>query len=196
MLATGLSPLLSQALEEVVRAVPCLMHTVQLALLEQCIMTLHTLDPIEIQLAPPEERHLAGAPSTVEQQQAALECIASFDWNGQQLVRLVHSTVLPIVEEGASLSLRLAATAAVCHAAVPPYGALKRGWVVTLVSEILDRLVAVAVSSCYPALRIAILQSLDSRFDRLLCQPSHLRALFMIFSDDVYEVCGMCLLTD
>ena len=127
----------------------------------------------------------------MHQQTCAMLCLANFDWGGwpsQELVEFVLEHVVGIVEGDGKFTLRAAAIAASCRTVVPPGGRLKRGIVAKLLSEAIERLVAVAVADADHRIRLRILQHLDERFDGLLCQAEHLHALFVAFSDEVLEV--------
>lgn len=59
---------------------------------------------------------------------------------------------------------------------------------VTLVEEIMQKLLCVAVSDASPVVRNTIIRSLDVRYDKYLCQSQHLPTLFLCLQDEVLAV--------
>jgi serine/threonine-protein kinase mTOR len=76
----------------------------------------------------------------------------------------------------------------------------RRGHAATVVSEVLDKLLIVGIADpgaqcggggadgADPTIRLAILASLDSRFDHFLAQAESIRSLFIALNDEVFEV--------
>lgn len=57
-----------------------------------------------------------------------------------------------------------------------------------IVSEIIDRLLIVAVTDPEPAIRHTALYCLESAFDHHLAHAEHIRTLFMCINDEIFSV--------
>lgn len=59
---------------------------------------------------------------------------------------------------------------------------------IKVVGEVIKRLLTVGVADPSPEIRHTVLQSLDTKFDRHLAEPSNIRLLFLTFNDGEFEV--------
>lgn len=57
-----------------------------------------------------------------------------------------------------------------------------------IVSDILERLLSIAIADPDPSIRLTVLRSLDARFDHHLSQAEHVRTLFLALNDEVFDV--------
>eukprot|EP01122_Echinamoeba_exundans_P010671 TRINITY_DN4046_c0_g1_i4.p1 TRINITY_DN4046_c0_g1~~TRINITY_DN4046_c0_g1_i4.p1 ORF type:complete len:2948 (+),score=528.09 TRINITY_DN4046_c0_g1_i4:172-9015(+) len=100
-------------------------------------------------------------------------------------LHLSGSTTSLTVPSATSLSSESPEMDASSVSSVPTHAFRYAGFVV---SQVLHRLLQVAVTDGESAIRANVIQSLDSAFDPFLAQAENLRLLFMAIHDEVFEI--------
>ncbi|CAN0440704.1 unnamed protein product, partial [Phaeothamnion confervicola] len=114
----------------------------------------------------------------------ALNTLGTFGMDPGQLLPFVRDCVVGFLGDG-SPAVRKEAALTCCRMLVLPGHALPvNGPSARVTEEVLCRLLHVAVSDPDPGVRQTLLQALDRRFDRFLCQAHHLQTLFLLMGDE------------
>ncbi len=197
-LETGLSSALTRSLTAITNSLPMYLEPVQERLLD--IISIKLCGAPFLQsgqvgnaaMSPVLTQEQAGATSL------ALRTLASFNWERQALTQFVHDVVVVFLElpqgnldDNLRDMVRRDAAAACCRVVVQAADVpLRRGYTTELVDLVLQRVLAVAIADPSVVLRLTVLELLhgDKRFDHLLCQPHHLRPVFLALNDEVFEV--------
>lgn len=65
---------------------------------------------------------------------------------------------------------------------------ISKGFFAMVVSEVIEKLLAVGIADPDNSIRLAVLNSLDTRFDKHLAQASNLRLLFIALNDEIFQI--------
>ena len=121
----------------------------------------------------------------------ALHTLGSFNFDGVNLVPLVHDSILRFLEHPNAAVRRMAAlciSELLVPAEKPTY---VEGASATLIMACTQRLLTLAVSDPEPSIRTCVIESLDHRFDVYLAQSRCLTPLFLAMNDEHFPVrCG------
>ncbi|KAL5537169.1 TOR1 [Sanghuangporus sanghuang] len=198
MFACGLSESLRQALIAIARHIPPLLRTIQDRLLDLISITLSGQHYKPLGASPSYHRpemaaikdiavQQSGATKAPEQIRLALETLGSFDFSGHILNEFVRSCALPYLEDDHP-DIRQAAALTCCRLFVrDPICHQVSNHSIEIISDVLDKLLTVAIADPDPAIRLTVLSSLDERFDKHLSQAENVRSLFIALNDEVFE---------
>lgn len=135
-----------------------------------------TSSTIQISARNPESIHLA------------LDTLATFDFSGHQLNDFVRICALPYLEDDIP-EIRLKAAIACCQLFMrEPSMGQRSACPLEVINEVLEKLLMVSIADADSGIRGTVLSNLDTRFDKYLSQPEHIRLLFMAMNDEAYEV--------
>ena len=118
----------------------------------------------------------------------ALKTLGTFDFKGLSLHELVRDCAVLYLDDDDS-SIRRAAAITTSHLlAQDPACFQTSSHSVLIVTEILDRLLSIAIADTDSQIRKTVLDSLDQRFDHHLAQANHVRTLFIALNDEVFDI--------
>ncbi|PPQ67890.1 hypothetical protein CVT26_007090, partial [Gymnopilus dilepis] len=200
MLACGLSEPLVQALTAIAKCIPPLLKTIQDRLLD---VLSHILSgqPYKPLGAPPSvvrtdvpgiNRDLTtvqinGTDKSPELITLALTTLGSFDFSGHVLNEFVRTCALPYLEDD-NPEVRRAAALTCCRLFVKdPICYQASSHAIEVISDVLDKLLTVAIADPDASIRQTVLSSLHERFDKHLAQAENVRSLFIALNDEVFE---------
>ncbi|WVQ81658.1 hypothetical protein IAT38_003783 [Cryptococcus sp. DSM 104549] len=195
MLPWGLSDALYHALEAFAAHIPPLLRTIQEKMLDLLsgILTGHPYRP----LGAPAPRgnvqrdlnllQTSAGGQPVETLALALKMLGNFDFSGHTLNEFVRDAALPYLEhdspevrrEAVHASTQLFINDPICHQT--------SSHSVEIVSDVLEKLLIVAITDPNPIIRRIVLDSLDEKFDRHLAQAEDIRCLFIALNDEVFQ---------
>ncbi|KAG7166823.1 Serine/threonine-protein kinase mTOR-like [Homarus americanus] len=190
MMATGLSPPLTLALQELATEIPQLKRDIAEGLLRMLSQVLmhrsaphrHGAPPL-----PPSPDHHDTASIVL-----ALRTLGSFDFEGtgQSLMQFVRH-VADHYLSSEHREVRLEGVRTCCHLLRPTFASLGRRNSQSrnhIIFNIVSKVLWVCVTDMDPDVRLCVLASLDESFDSHLAQPENLNALIYALSDEVFEI--------
>eukprot|EP00003_Mantamonas_plastica_P010783 TRINITY_DN2025_c0_g1_i1.p1 TRINITY_DN2025_c0_g1~~TRINITY_DN2025_c0_g1_i1.p1 ORF type:complete len:2240 (+),score=782.23 TRINITY_DN2025_c0_g1_i1:702-7421(+) len=117
----------------------------------------------------------------------ALKTLGSFDFLGHNLTEFVRDHVMNFLDDDVP-QIRKEAAITCSRLLVQSSEKLPtRGHLALLVSEVLEKLLAVGIADPDPSIRGAVLRSLHTKYDSHLAQAENLRSLFIALNDEVFE---------
>ncbi len=190
----GLTEALRQTLTTIATHIPPLLRSIQERLLE--LLSLVLSGKSYKPLGAPARLNSHQAVSPFQAQSAghgtqtislALYTLATFDFTGHVLNEFVQSAALPYLEndspevrqQAAMTCSKLFVRDPICHQS--------SSHAIEIISDVLDKLLTVAIADPEPRIRLTVLQSLDERFDRHLAQAENVRSLFIALNDEVFR---------
>ncbi|XP_064091213.1 serine/threonine-protein kinase mTOR-like [Macrobrachium nipponense] len=194
MMATGLSPPLTLALQELASEIPQLKRDIAeglLRMLSQILMHKSTNVRSGAPLPPPSPDHQDVASIVL-----ALRTLGSFDFEGtgsfggQSLMQFVRH-VADHYLSSENREVRLESVRTCCHLLRPTFASLGRRNSQSqthVIFNIVSKVLWVCVTDMDPDVRLCVLASLDECFDSHLAQPENLNALIYALSDEVFEI--------
>ncbi|KAJ7066549.1 phosphatidylinositol 3-kinase [Mycena amicta] len=196
MFKCGLSELLKEALVAISTNIQPFLKHIQDRLLDLLSVTLsgRSYNPVG---APHPSRKSESEPvaATTEaptekdpqQIQLALNTLGSFDFSGHVLNEFVRSCALPYLEED-NADIRREAAITCCRLFVrDPIFYSSSSHAIQVISDVLNKLLTVAIADPDASIRKVVLSSLHSGFDKHLAQAENVRCLFIALNDEVYE---------
>ncbi|ORZ30937.1 armadillo-type protein [Catenaria anguillulae PL171] len=115
----------------------------------------------------------------------ALDTVGSFDF-GQNLNEFVSHIVTQYLEDDVA-EVRLAAALTCCHVlSSDPVRFQTSAYAIEQVNSVLERLLTVAVADPDAKIRLAVLSSLDNRFDHNLAKAENVHSVFLATNDEVF----------
>eukprot|EP00004_Rigifila_ramosa_P027283 TRINITY_DN882_c0_g1_i1.p1 TRINITY_DN882_c0_g1~~TRINITY_DN882_c0_g1_i1.p1 ORF type:complete len:2377 (-),score=590.06 TRINITY_DN882_c0_g1_i1:39-6899(-) len=118
----------------------------------------------------------------------ALRTLGTFDFSGNQLSEFAREVVLNYTDDDNTQIRKEACLTCATLLTRPNEAAQTKGHGAIVVSEVLEKLLTVGIADPDPSIRLAVLASLDSRFDLHLAQAENLRSLFIALNDEVFEI--------
>jgi FKBP12-rapamycin complex-associated protein len=195
MFAGGLTESLRQSLVDLSTNIPPLLATIQDRLLDMLSIILFG-KPYTHPGAPPRFTVLPGNSAKELTDNAkedeliilALETLGTFDFKGRALHEMIRECAMTYLEDENPL-IRHAAAITTSHLlAQDPACFQNSNHALKLVSDILERLLSIAIADQDSNIRETVLDSLDQRFDHHLAQAEHVRTLFMALNDEVFTI--------
>ena len=117
----------------------------------------------------------------------ALRTLGTFDFKGLSLHELVRDCAVLYLDDD-DPSIRRAAAITTSHLlAEDPACFQTSSHSLLIVTEILDRLLSIAIADVDAQIRKTVLESLDPRFDHHLAQANHVRTLFIAINDEFFD---------
>ncbi|KAL9089004.1 MAG: hypothetical protein Q9159_002807 [Coniocarpon cinnabarinum] len=193
--ACGLSGPLVQALVDMAHYIPPARPTIQEKLLDLLskVLSGKPFSP----LGSPNQNSIVTSvtrdlrdPTQSEQREAeielALTTLGSFNFSGYILNEFVRDVAIRYVEDDRA-STRRAAALTCCQLFIndPSVKQVSRH-AMQVVSNVIERLLTVAVADPVPDIRHVILTSLVSRFDKHLAKAENIRSLFLCLNDEYF----------
>ena len=125
----------------------------------------------------------------------ALRTLESFNFEALSLLPFVQDCVSPYLDHEMP-AIRKQAAVTCSRLLLPPVENSKsridnlrfRGPTAMIVSNVIKHLLVVGVADCDAEIRKTVIASFDSRFEPYLCQAHHLRPLFVVLNDEVFEI--------
>ncbi|KAI9656704.1 MAG: phosphatidylinositol kinase- protein kinase tor1 [Trizodia sp. TS-e1964] len=118
----------------------------------------------------------------------ALLTLGSFDFSGHVLNEFVRDVAIRYVEDD-NPEIRKAAALTCCQLFVrDPIIYQTSHHAISVVSEVIEKLLAVGVADADPDIRRTVLLSLDPRFDSHLAKPENVRSLFLALNDENFAI--------
>lgn len=118
----------------------------------------------------------------------ALNILDSFDFKGQSLSEFVKNCAVHYIDH-ASDRVRKAAALTSCHLYMKdPICYQTSAHSLRAVSQVIEKLLTVAVSDPVAQIRLEVLNSFESRLDPHLSQAENVRMLFMTLNDEAFAV--------
>uniref|UniRef100_A0A0P4VNQ8 Serine/threonine-protein kinase TOR n=2 Tax=Scylla TaxID=6760 RepID=A0A0P4VNQ8_SCYOL len=190
MMASGLSPPLTVALQELATEIPPLKRDIAeglLRMLSQILMQRTVPNRSGAPPPPPSPDHHDTASIVL-----ALRTLGSFDFEGtgqslMQFVRHVADHYLTSEHK----EVRLEGVRTCCHLLRPTFATLGRRASQSqkhTIFNIVSKILWVSVTDMDPDVRLCVLASLDESFDAHLAQPENINALIYAQSDEVFEI--------
>ncbi|KAG9045642.1 phosphatidylinositol kinase- protein kinase tor1, partial [Tulasnella sp. UAMH 9824] len=200
MFQCGLTEPFVTALESISKHITPLLKTVQERLLDllSVILSGYNYKPlgapaavVRVDLAPtPRDATLVtgtSAAKTPEILTLALNTLSSFDFTGHVLNEFVRACALPYLDHD-SADVRKAAALCCCKLYVrDPICYQQSTHSIEIISDVLGKLITLAIADPDASIRQTVLSSLDRRFDRHLAQAENVRSLFVALNDESYQ---------
>ncbi|KAI9216512.1 armadillo-type protein, partial [Blastocladiella britannica] len=194
--ACGISQPLVQALVDISTHIPPLMPTIQERLLNLVALILSGM-PFRPPGAP--ARSTGNAVASVnaggtaaadlrdtESVVLALQTVGSFDFGTQNLNEFVAQVIVQYLEDDVA-AVRLAAALTCCRVlSSDPVRFQTSAYAIEQVNNVLERLLTVAVADPDAKIRLAVLSSLDDRFDYYLAKAENVQSVFLATNDEVF----------
>jgi hypothetical protein len=133
----------------------------------------------------------AGGANDPELVRLALHTLGEFDFVGIVLTEFVRDSLVRYLDDDdTAIRVEAALTCAKLLAQTGGEGSAlpTRGYAATVIGDVLEKLLVVAISDPDPTIRRAVLAALGPRFDHHLAQAEALRALFVVLNDEVFEI--------
>lgn len=199
--ACGLSEALTQALVDMAHYIPPVKPTIQEKLLDLLSRTLcgqpfQTLGhPTQGKGLPPiyskdvrEQRDPQHQDHKDKEIALALDTLGSFDFSGHILNEFVCDVAIRYVDDDDAV-IRRAAALTCCQLFVrDPIVHQTSHHAIQVVSDVIEKLLTVAVADPVADIRLTVLVSLDARFDRHLAKAENVRALFLALNDEKFDI--------
>ncbi|KAJ6518876.1 phosphatidylinositol 3-kinase [Mycena sanguinolenta] len=198
MFNCGLSEPLRDALVAITANIPPFLKPVQERLLDLLSVTLSSkhYNPVgaPLPLRKPESEasitndlQIVQTDKNPELIKLALNTLGSFDFSGHVLNEFVRSCALPYLEED-NAEIRRAAAVTCCRLFVrDPIFYSSSSHAIQVISDVLNKLLTVAIADPDASIRKVVLTSLHSGFDKHLAQAENVRSLFIALNDEVFE---------
>ncbi|KAI0718027.1 atypical/PIKK/FRAP protein kinase [Cerioporus squamosus] len=200
MFGCGLSEPLRQALVAIATHIPPLLKTVQDRLLDtlSIILSGHSYRPLGAppslyrsesgtankDAVPVDGANSAKGPELIT---LALTTLHTFDFSGHVLNEFVHDCALPYLDQDHP-EVRRAAALTCCRLFVrDPICYQASNHSIEIISDVIDKLLTVAIADPDASIRQTVLSSLHERFDKHLAQAENVRSLFIAVNDEVFE---------
>lgn len=130
----------------------------------------------------------SGGGQSAETIALALRVLGNFDFSGHTLNEFVREAALPYLEhdnpdvrkEAVLASAQLFINDPICHQT--------SAHSIEIVNDVLEKLLTVGITDQVPAIRQAVLENLDAKFDRHLAQAEDIRCLFVALNDEVFRI--------
>ncbi|XP_054720357.1 serine/threonine-protein kinase mTOR-like [Uloborus diversus] len=208
MLATGLSPALTASMRELATQIPQLKKDIQEGLLKMLSIILMRRSLRH----PGMPKHLANQSSSSSQHHQnllettdvasvtlALKTLGSFDFQGRPLMMFVRCCAESYLSSE-SKEIRLEAVRTCCKLLSPAIQSMKSSGryspsLMSIVQEVLAKLLMVGVTDADQNVRYCVLASLDEKFDPHLAQAENLNALLIALNDEMFEIRELALCT-
>ena len=196
MFACGLSPSLTQALVDMAHYVHPVRAQIQEKLLDllSIVLSGHPFKPLgcpkdRVPPIPPFARDFnLAAPKSAAEIVLALGTLGSFDFSGHVLNEFVRDVALGYTDDN-NPRIRKASALTCCQLFVrDPIVYQTSFHSIRVVSDVLERLLMVAVADNDADIRRTVLIALDTRFDKHLAKPENIRKLFLAINDADFEV--------
>ncbi|RMZ86883.1 hypothetical protein DV736_g5890, partial [Chaetothyriales sp. CBS 134916] len=195
--ACGLTPPLQDALREMAHHIPPIKNNIQDKLLDLLSLILLRqpyrplgCPPSRIPPLPSFARDYGGLPAeySTSEIHLALVTLGTFDFSGHILNEFVRDvTIRYATHENADIRLAAAITCSQLFTRDPIMNQ-KGNNAIQVVSEVVDKLLTMAVGDPDPSIRAQVLHSLNDRFDKHLGRPENIRCLFLAINDEVFAV--------
>ncbi|EXJ80982.1 FKBP12-rapamycin complex-associated protein [Capronia epimyces CBS 606.96] len=118
----------------------------------------------------------------------ALVTLGKFDFSGHILNEFVRDVTLRYATHDHP-EIRRAAALTCCQLFMQdPILHQTSNNAIQVVSEVVDKLLTVAVGDPDPDIRMTVLRALDKKFDKHLARPENIRCLFLAVNDEVFPV--------
>ncbi|RWS29930.1 hypothetical protein B4U80_02742 [Leptotrombidium deliense] len=204
MIATGLSPALTAALQDLSVQIPQLKKDIHDGLLKMLSYVLmqrpyrHPGAPKHLQM----QTNITPFgpivdPTDVQVVILALRILGKFDFQSRSLIPFVeHCSKTYLTSD--NKAVRLEAVKTCCQLLSPALQKTTTQYSATLmitIQDVLNKLLIVGVTDDDPQVRYSVLASLDERFDGHLAQAENLSALFICLHDEVFEIRELALCT-
>ncbi|EEB07626.1 phosphatidylinositol kinase Tor2 [Schizosaccharomyces japonicus yFS275] len=118
----------------------------------------------------------------------ALKILGDFDFSGYILNEFVKDYVVTYLENSNILVRKTAAVTSCQLLAKDPILYQTSDHAIQVVAEVLEKLLTVGIADMDADIRLIVLTSLDSRFDKHLAQADKIRLLFIALNDEVFVV--------
>lgn len=186
MFAWGLSEPLRQALVVIARHIPPLLREIQERLLDLLsgILTGRPYRPLG---APPLRTEPRPIASNANLRSLALYTLGTFDFTGHILNEFVQQAALPLLDDPSPDVRQTAALTCSKLYVRDPICHQTSSHAIEIISNVLNKLLTVGIADPDPRIRLAVLQSLDEKFDRHLAQAENIRSLFMALNDEMFR---------
>ncbi|EPX74347.1 phosphatidylinositol kinase Tor2 [Schizosaccharomyces octosporus yFS286] len=195
--ASGLSEASYDALSHLAHNIPPLLPVIQERLLDMLSIILSGrpfIPPgcphqhVVRVLQSAKESGLKVGPYTNDVYVLALQTLGDFNFSGYILNEFVKDYVVTYLEND-DASIRKAAAVTCCELFVhDPIHSQTSDHAIQVVAEVLEKLLTVGICDTNPDIRLTVLLSLDSRFDRHLAQVDKIRLLFIAINDEVFSI--------
>jgi FKBP12-rapamycin complex-associated protein len=199
--ACGLSDALTQALVDMAHYIPPVKTTIQEKLLDLLSRTLCGQPfqmlghPTQGKGLPPiytkeyrDQRDPQHQEHKDQEIALALHTLGSFDFSGHVLNEFVRDVAIRYVEDD-DPTIRKAAALTCCQLFVKdPIVHQTSHHAIQVVSDVIEKLLTVAVADPHPDIRQTVLVSLDARFDRHLAKAENVRTLFIALNDEKFPI--------
>eukprot|EP01125_Pyxidicula_operculata_P006159 TRINITY_DN2146_c0_g2_i1.p1 TRINITY_DN2146_c0_g2~~TRINITY_DN2146_c0_g2_i1.p1 ORF type:complete len:2397 (-),score=492.72 TRINITY_DN2146_c0_g2_i1:292-6513(-) len=117
----------------------------------------------------------------------SLTGLTKFDFDPTDARPVLSQYIVPYLTHESATYRKLAVTA--CSKLLLKEKVVSvRGYSSQVATEILLKLFRVAMTDLDPSIRLDVLKSFDTRYDKYLCQPDFLYQLFLFLHDPVFEV--------
>ncbi|RWS10462.1 hypothetical protein B4U79_12736 [Dinothrombium tinctorium] len=204
MIATGLSPALTAALQDLSVQIPQLKKDIQDGLLKMLSHVLmqrpyrHPGAPKHLQI----QSSTSPVSSMSDQSDLssvilALKILGKFDFQSRSLMQFVeHCSKTYLTSD--NKTVRLEAVKTCCQLLTPALQKVSIQYSPSLmitIQDVLSKLLIVGVTDSEPQVRYTVLAALDERFDGHLAQAENLSALFICLNDEVFEIRELALCT-
>ena len=125
----------------------------------------------------------------------ALKILGTFHFNYFALTDFLRECIVNFLSDR---NLNIRKEAVICCGKLITTGSteqISQGYFSMVVSEVIEKLLAVGISDPDTSIRLAVLNSLDTRFDRHLAQASNLKRLFAALNDEIFQIRELALST-
>ncbi|KAL1122375.1 hypothetical protein AAG570_003780 [Ranatra chinensis] len=199
MFASGLTSPLTTTLRELVKTVPQLKRQISEGLLDmisQVVMNTELRHPGQ-PVASGSGTSMPPTPQDVASIVLALRTLGSFNFDGHSLLQFVrHCSEHLLCNEQQEIRLEAVCTCIRLLRLAIQSSATKPSQTVTqTVSEVLSKLLVVAITDTDAGVRYRVLASLDESFDQHLGQVENLSALFVAMNDDEFQIRELAVCT-
>lgn len=196
MFACGLSPSLTQALVDMAHYVTPVKPQIQEKLLDllSIVLSGHPFKPLgcprdRTPIVPAFAKDFNfAAPRPAAEIELALSTLGSFDFAEHVLNEFVRDVALSYTDSDKS-RIRKQAALTCCQLFVEDPIIFQTSYhSIRVVSDVLERLLIVAVADPDPDIRRTVFTALEMRFDKHLAKPENVRSLFLGVTDPEFEV--------
>jgi FKBP12-rapamycin complex-associated protein len=118
----------------------------------------------------------------------ALNTLGNFDFRGHALHEIVRECALLYLDDDSPGIRSVAAITTSKLLTQDPSCYQTNAHSLRIVSEILDRLLSMAIADPDASIRITVLNHLNNHFDNHLAQANHVKTLFMALNDEIFEI--------
>lgn len=197
MFQWGLTEPLRQALVVIARHIPPLLREIQDRLLD--LLSLILINQPYRPLGAPPPRGAAAVPNpkivqavnasghTPQTKSLALHTLTNFDFTGHILNEFVQQAALPLLDDPSPEVRQTAAVTCSKLYVRDPICHQTSSHSIEIISNVLNKLLTVAIADPDPRIRLSVLQALGEKFDRHLAQAENIRSLFIALNDEVFK---------